>query len=258
MDVIETIDQIETDFTEGNGPFEDITFPEERLIEELKVQSGRSDEPIHFSAEEIASAVSMFAMFDYNRDANQLVDNLLELHDEKPNWFDAYSVPTSEKAAELEFEEIGFRYPNRDAHAFVENNRILREKYSGNWTELILESGCNATDLVEQLREDGFLYVKGAKIAPMYARIISEHVAELDELWLLEIPVDTHIARLTQDLTDAEMGNDEIRAWWGTVGARNDISRHVVDGALWQIGNNWDQWGKEYWERVNSDNSDDE
>lgn len=250
MSVIETIERIDTDFQQGNGPFADVEFPESRLIREMKVQVGDTDGPVTLSMENKATLASFFSTLDYNRDANQLVDNLLELQERKPKWFDAYSVPASEDSMAQVFKEIGFRYGQRDAHAWYVNCEILRNKYHGKWTELLLDTGVDAPALVERLRSDDFLCIKGVKIAPMYARIINDTVAPMDNLWQLDIPVDTHIRRLSQDLMNVEADDDDIRNWWRNIGGEADVSRHTVDGALWHIGNQWDNWGEDYWDEV--------
>lgn len=248
MDAIQKIEQIEQDFEQRNPPFDDVTFPEQRLIEQVKVQAGSEDEPIHLSKEERLQLVSAFATFDYNRDANQLVDNLLELHQRKPSWFDPMAAPNGEKAFEYVFEEIGFRYPSRDGRAWCKNCRITRQKYSGKWSELLMEVGMDAPTLVEQLNEDDYNCLKGVKIAPMYARIINDEVAELHNIWELDIPLDVHLRRLSKDLFDApDKSDDWLRREWRGVAVEADISRHVVDAALWQIGNNWSEWGEKYW-----------
>jgi len=249
MNQLDVIQQIEQDFDESNGPFADVEFPETRLVRELKVQAGDTDEPIHFDMEERARIAAIFCTFDYNRNANQLVDNLIELHERDANLFDPWHV-NSKGELEAHFEEIGFRYPNRDAHGWAKNCEILRNKYNGRVTELMLSVSSDAPDLVEQLEDDDFLYLKGAKIAPMFARILNDEVAPLDGMWSLDIPVDTHIHRLTEELTNTEMDNDDVRAWWGVIGERADIARHIVDGALWHIGNKWDEWGEDYWNEV--------
>lgn len=248
MDTISKIEQIEQDFSQGNEPFDGVEFPEERLLREMKVTAGGTDEPITFSKEDKATAVSAFATFDYNRNASQLVDNLLELQKRKPKWFDAYSLPESEKEIEHVFKDIGFRYGQRDAHAWYTNNFILRNNYHGKWTELLMDTGLDAEKLVTRLNVDEFLVMKGRKVAPMYARIIDEFVVELDGLWQLDIPVDTHIRRLSKDLFNAtDASDDEIRAEWRRLGEEQGVDRHTVDGGLWHIGNKWDDWGKEYW-----------
>jgi hypothetical protein len=251
MATLDIIEQIEQDFTEQREPFDDVEFPEERLLHRVSVVAGNTDETISLSMEEKLQLVSMFATFDYNRDANQLVDKILELHKRNANWFDAWHVPNSEAEVEQVFSEIGFRYPSRDARAWVKNCRILRQEFHGKWSELLLSVGCDAPRLVEQVNESDFNCVKGVKIAPMYCRIINDEVTELRNLWELDIPIDTHLRRLSKDLFDTpDASDDELRDMWQFYGLQNDISRHVVDAALWQVGNQWDQWGEEYWESL--------
>jgi endonuclease III len=241
-ETIQTIERIEQDFEQGNGPFADVQFPEERLMEELP----------HKSMEDRAVLASIFSTFDYNRDANQLVDNLVELYDVYQPWFDARQVTyeANEDVLAETFEEIGFRYPSRDAHAWYVNCEIVTNNYSGKWTELMLDTRLDAPSLVHRLSDEDFLCLKGVKIAPMYARILSENVAELYKLWELDIPVDTHIRTLSHKLFGDEYDDDGIRELWYMHGVTNDIDRHVVDGGLWLIGNNWNDWGEDYWNEV--------
>jgi hypothetical protein len=254
MNQLDAIQRIEQDFEQNSGPFADVEFPETRLVRELKVQAGDTDEPIHFDMEERARIAAIFCTFDYNRNANQLVDNLLELQEKDANLFDPWHV-RSKGELKAYFEDIGFRYPNRDANGWYKNCEILRNQYNGRVTELMLSVSSNAPDLVEQLNDDDFLYLKGAKIAPMFARILNDEVAPLDGLWELDIPADTHIIGLTEELTDTEMNADDTRTWWQVIGEQGDISRHIVDGAMWQIGNNWQEWGQEYFAEVTGKDS---
>lgn len=242
MNTIETIKQIERDFDEKNPPFDDVTFPEEQLLEELP----------HTSMEDRAILVSMFATFDYNRDANQLVNNIIDLYHStsRPLFNTDSAAESDEDVIATHLEDVGFRYPNRDAHAWKTNCEILVDQYNGKWTELLLTVGADAPSLVEQLEQDGFLVMKGAKVAPMYARIIDDEVAPLSNLWELDIPVDTHIARLSRELFSAQIDHDTIRKEWRSLAESEDIQRHVVDGALWHIGNKWNGWGEAYWESL--------
>jgi len=252
MDTTSAIQRIERDFEQDNSPFDNIEFPETRLMWELKTTGRRSEKhPAVFDMEKRARIVTIFCTFDYNRNANQLVNNLIELYETSQSTF----VPNFVAGGDADyiqtmFEDIGFRYPNRDARGWKKNCQILQQEYNGNVTELILSVRSNATQLVDQLNDDNFLYLKGDKIAPMFCRILNDEVAPLDELWQLDIPVDTHIAKLTQELTKTEMSNDDVRAWWAVIGEQENIARHVVDGGLWLIGNNWNDWGKEYFSKV--------
>lgn len=245
MNTLSAIERIEQDFKQGEPPFDNVTFPEERLLDELP----------HNSMEDRARLVTIFSTLDYNRDANQLVDKLLELHKGWPHLFEPQKVH-SKKKVEHAFEKVSFRYGNRDANGWYKNCQILNEKYSGRVTELLLSVGADALNLVQRLEDDGFKYLKGVKIAPMYARIINDEVVTLDKLWELNIPVDLHIRRLSKELFDDDsLTDDEIREHWYMYGVTNNVDRHIVDGAMWQVGNNWDDWGKDYWEEVIDDAS---
>jgi hypothetical protein len=251
MNALNAIEQIEQDFDERNEPFDDVVFPEERLLHEASVGAGNSDKPLDLSDEDTLRLVSMFSTFDYNRDANQLVDKILALQEREPKVFDAWKVPRL--PLDKLFDAVSLRYPNRDANAWSTNCRILREQYHGRWHELLLDTGLDAVTLVEQVRDDDFNCLTGDKIAPMYARIVSQEVAELDRLWDLDIAVDTHVRKLSKKLFEAEdedLSDDDIRDRWYFYAVQNDISRHVVDGGMWQVGNNWDQWGEQYWEQL--------
>jgi len=251
MDALNAIEQIEQDFDERNEPFDDVVFPEERLLHEASVNAGTNDEPLALSHEDTLRLVSMFSTFDYNRNANQLVDKILKLQEREPKVFDAWKVPRL--SLDTLFDAVSLRYPNRDANAWRTNCRILREQYHGRWHELLLDTGLDAVTLIEQVRDDDFNCLTGVKIAPMYARIVSQEVAELDRLWDLDVAVDIHIRQLSKKLfegADEDLSDDEIRDRWYFYAVQNDISRHVVDGALWQIGNNWDSWGQQYWEQL--------
>jgi hypothetical protein len=238
MEPIDAIKQINKDFTEQNEPFDTIQFPEERLLESVPNET----------MEDRLCLISMFATFDYNRDANQLVDNIIELRREHGNGFFEPSILAMYSEDELSgiFKDVGFRYPNRDAKAWVKNCRILTEEYNGTWHELVLSSGCNAVALIDQLEENSFSCLKGVKIAPMYARIIGSEVCPMRNLFELDIPVDTWVRKISQEIFGEELSDDEIRDRWYFYSVQNDFARHTVDGGIWQIGNNLDGWGADY------------
>lgn len=243
MSIIEKIERIEHDFSKDNPPFDNVTFPEERLLQEMDEKGYRMDR------ERQLRLVSMFSTFDYNRNANQLVDNIIELWEERRWVFNPYEVPQHDLSSVLE--EVGFRYPNRDAQSWAKNCNILKEKYGGMWAKLLIDVDGDAPSLIQQLEKDDFNCLKGAKIGPMYARIINDNIVPLSNVWELNIPVDTHIRQLSQDLfDDLEMDDNAIREEWRDLAAETDINRHIVDGALWHIGNKWQDWGEEYWKSI--------
>lgn len=239
------IQRIHDDFTERRDPFDDEMFPEEQLLEEVEPHNEY----------EKAMLLTAFCTLDYNRDATQLKDNLVELYNESPVWFAPKTLtnPTSgytqNDLPDL-MESIGFRYKNRDARGLWKNYQIISDKY-GTVQEMIRQSDSDAVQFVNRLEVDGFLYLKGDKLAPFYTRVISKNIMEMDKVWMLDIPVDTHIRRLSKDLFDMpDASDDDIRWRWRAYGESMDISPAVVDGALWLIGNRWDDWGEDYWEQL--------
>lgn len=240
--LFDTIQKIGEDFRHRRPPFNDTRFPEERLLDKLPHASNENREHHRMRL------VSAFATFDYNRNANRLVDNMLELHRKNPAMLYQPHLDTGDMGAMLA--NIGFRFPVKDAFGWKFNCRKVHDKYSDDWMALLSECNEDAERFVELLRRENFMYLKGEKIAPMYARIISDEVVMLENLWKLDIPVDTHIRKLSWQLFGNHfLNDDDIRTEWRRLGAEG-LERHVLDGALWLIGNNWNEWGADYWHAV--------
>jgi hypothetical protein len=243
-EIPDAVRQIENDFKHAEPPFDEVEFPEQRLLKNLATDD---DEVWRLSAEDKLAAISLFSTLDYNRNANQLVDKILDAADHDGfNIFNVHEVSASKNGVEYLFKDVPFRYKSRDAHAWHKNCSIIVNKYNGKWHELLLDTGCDATSLVERLNEDDFNCLKGSKIAPMYARIINDEVCDLHNTWDLEIPVDTWVRKITQEMVGENMSDDDIRDWWRVMGEEAGVDRHVIDGGIWQIGNNLDDWGEEY------------
>ena len=236
-----TIRQIYSDFSNEQPPFSIKNFPERKLLQNISCSTSR----------EKGFLLTLFCTLDYNRDAFQLADNIIELRNDHNFPLSEEVVYTDYEKGELEstFTEIGFRYPSRDAKGVLHNCELIVENY-GDTPSLLQDVGYSATSLVERLNSDNFLYLKGKKLAPFYARLVSEHIHPLSDVWELDIPVDTHIRRLSRDLFEEDLSDDEIRSKWREYGDKLDISPAVVDGGLWLIGNNWGEWGEEYWETI--------
>ncbi len=237
--------RIEHDFTNAEGPFSD---KEELLPERAALESVDLDDTCNF--------LSFGVSLDYNRSANQLWDNCLELYEVEDgygtNYFDPEDViKLDEDELSAVFRSIGFRYGNRDARGWMKNSQILVDEFDGSWAGVIEEAKVRdgAPSLVYLLNEYDFMFIKGVKLAPFYAKVVHENITSLDNVWDLDIPVDVHIRRLTEKLTDVS-DDDEVREFWKQVGRDHDIEPMVVDGALWIIGNQWDDWGEEYWNEV--------
>jgi endonuclease III len=236
----DTIRRLADDFENERGPFSVDNFPEKRLVDEL-------------GDEHKLAYLSAFCTWDYNRGVDNLVENVVQVYEENKGVFNpAVCVRIDLPKLQDYFSEVGFRYPNRDAKGWQDNCQIIVNRFSAEWENLLGAAQFSAPTLVQLLRKEGFKYLKGDKLAPFYARVVNDHVAALDDLWQLDIPVDVHIRRLSRDLfQDDDMSDDDIRARWREIGQSLDLSPALVDGGLWQVGYSWDDWGEDYWEDIN-------
>ena len=249
MNSYQKIHHIHNDFTNRLLPFDkENQFPEDKLLDELPSET----------TEQRGFLLTFFCSLDYNRDAFNLAQNIVEFYtreDDAPYSFSAFVETYTQEDLEQIFDEIGFRYPSRDARGISHNFKLFTENYE-TVENMILDVDSSATEFVDRLSDDDFLYLKGVKLAPFYTRLVSKFVKDMDGLWELNIPVDVHIRRLSKDLFEEnakEMSDDKIRETWKEVGDELNMSPAVVDGALWIIGNNWDSWGADYWKSPNSD-----
>lgn len=241
MSLVETI---ERDFKTRSGPFADYTKAPEVVALE---RAGVTENTLNF--------LTYGVMLDYNRKATRLWQNIAELYIYYSTaYFDPGAVTGMHRAEmQSDFEAIGFRYYNRDAKAWYTNSQIVLDEH-GSWTELILASDRNATQIVDELNTIGITYLSGEKIAPLWIKMLHQHVVPIDGLWKLDIPVDVHIRRLTQRmLDDDELLDDEIRAEWHELYSSNTVDPALMDTALWIIGNRWNEWGEAYIETLEDD-----
>lgn len=236
----EAIKQMNADFTNNRAPFDAATLPEQAVLESIR-------------DEDRLRVLSYGVMLDYNRSADQLWSNILTLYNEYGReFFQPTFVAEETKSEGLAsiFDQIGFRYCNRDARAWVENSEILVEHFGGEWEYLVSAAEGDAVRLMEIIEENGFLYLKGDKLCPFYVKVVNMNVQELDNVWELPIPVDVHVRRLTHDLAGEELSDDEIRTLWKQRGEEDDVNIMTADTGLWIIGNQWDNFGKQYWNEI--------
>jgi endonuclease III len=236
MEIETLIETFENDYENKVGPFDPTDFPESRVC--MGVDNN-----------DMAEVLTYLVMLDYNRSADQLVDNILELYNDDQKWFYPHEVQhmDADEMADV-FADIGFRYPNRDSTAWVENSEIIAERFGG-VGDMLMAAKYSAPELVELLRDHEIKYLQGKKLAPFYSRVMHQHVVPLHDTHELPIPVDTHIRRLTKDLI-GDVDDDEIRKFWTEHSAKADTEALTVDRYLWLIGYNWDSGGEEYWNKT--------
>lgn len=243
MEIETLIETFEDDYENEVGPFDPSAFPEARVCS--SVSNG-----------DMAEVLTYLVMLDYNRSADQLVDNILALYDDDQQWFYPHVVRAAdpEDVADV-FTDIGFRYPNRDATAWVENSETIADRFGG-IGDMLMTAEYSAPKLVELLRDHEIKYLQGKKLAPFYSRVMHQHVVPLHDTHELPIPVDTHIRRLTTELfkqqgrLQRKPTDDEIREFWTEHSAKANTEALTVDRYLWLIGYNWNEGGEDYWNEV--------
>lgn len=240
MSDVQAISQLSEDFSEGRQPFSEAELPEKWALAQVDDASYE------------LAVLSYGVMLDYNRNAKQLWENIVELYQHDRSYFRPDAV-VDKSVSDMQhlFEDIGFRYHHRDAEGWHDNSRILVSNHNGNWWSLLEHGDFDALRLKRVIETEGFKYLKGAKLCPFYLKVVDANITSLERVWELSIPVDTHIRRLTQELAGASLTDDEIRAYWREVGQEHDVDAMAADTALWLIGNNWDSWGQRYWEGIN-------
>lgn len=233
------LEKVQHDFANAEGPFanKEELLPERAVIEEVE-----PEDHLRF--------LTYGVMLDYNRNAAQLWQNCAELYKRESSYFNEYDV-LDKDVSEMQdtFEDIGFRYHQRDAKGWYDNSRIVTEEF-GDWDSLLIDAEYDAETLATFIEDAGFKYLKGDKLKPFYCKVVHENIVELDNIWTLNIPVDVWVRKLTKEITQEDLSDDEIRQYWRTRGREEKVDPMVVDGALWLIGNNWNQWGEEYFKEV--------
>jgi len=236
MEIETIIETFERDYCDRRGPFDPTDFPESRVCTAVDDR-------------DMAEVLTYLVMLDYNRSADQLVENVLTLYEDDQQWFDPNEVRymDSDDVADV-FSDIGFRYSNRDSTAWVENSEIIADRFGG-VGDMLMAADYSAPELVQLVRDHEIKYLQGAKLSPFYARVMHQHVVPLEDTHKLPIPVDTHIRRLSKKLF-GDISDDEIRERWTEASAKAGTDALTVDRYLWLIGYNWDEGGEDYWNRV--------
>lgn len=237
------ITELNQDYETLSGPFNGATLPEKEALSTIPEED-------HLNV--LAAGIQL----DYNRGAEQLWSNISELyHKHNPAFFDPLTVTENCNPDQLSevFDDIGFRYCNRDAKGWYDNCEILVENFGGEWSNLIESADGDAMALYDLIDEHSFMYLSGDKLRPFFVKVVDMNIKDLEGVWELPIPVDIHVRRLTQDITGEDLSDDEVRAFWKEYGQNHDVNPMVVDTALWLVGNNWDEWGETYWENLGTE-----
>lgn len=213
---------------------------------------------------EAALFLTLTTALNRQRDAERLYSRFERLWYEEPWIFDPETLVGEDRFEDLRalFEAEGVRFHRKDAEAWYEVSRTLYYYYDGDPMTLFRAHDYEMPAIAEQVVEasgdtrfygDNFPILRGEKIRPMWLRLVDNQVHSLSGIGGSDIPVDTHVASFTGrllgvDLTTAEADKQRARRFWRRVCENRAVRPIDVDGPIWYLDRDWDEWGRRYFE----------
>jgi hypothetical protein len=257
----------------GWGPFDNPEYllPETRALDHLDLTldvDPVSGVPEQYRGSERHEQAARFVTFgstlDYQRSAERHWGTMIQLYEKTPWLYDPAAVARRGREAVFnELQPAGVRFPNNDTDGWVRVAETLSMEYDASPLTLYDAHDHDAGRLLTRLREGkGFPYLGGAKIAPMYVRIVHHNVRPLDNIDALPVAIDSQVRNVTEylftELAPSLVANhdvtiDAVRAFWEQC-ARLESFRTVgeapltgerIDRPLWLVGTYWDEWGQD-------------
>jgi hypothetical protein len=217
------------------SPFEREMYPDKRALVDI---DGTRDRALY-----LTHTLSL----NYHRNAERVTSNTKSLWDDEHWVFEPdLVVDKGEDALRDVFNEQGLRYPNRDAGIWYRNSTVLYREFDSNPLRLLEVHDFDAEQILSYVRGSDFTYLGGQKIGPLWMRHIHEDVHQLSNIHRMEMPVDTHIRKVTNRLLGGSQEDDAIRSFWREFCSETGLDPVKVDRPLWLIGNHWEEWGREY------------
>lgn len=199
------------------------------------------------------------------RDAEMLYSNFEQLwHDE--HWiFELDDLVSEDRYDELEdlFVKEGLRFGKEDAQVWYEIARTLVREHDSNPMNLFRSFDFDRERIAQHVINatgDGRFYsynfpvLRGDNTRPTWLRLINNQVHPLGEMGGADISANSHIISFTNRLLDTEYtraaeDKERVREFWRDVCEGYPISPSDVDGPIWYIDRDWEDWGKRYFER---------
>jgi len=248
--LVDVADQMISDYKRWRGPFERDMLPEKQAIQGID------------SVWERSCYITLTCALNYNRNARELWERTRQLYDDRSEFFDPYEVVENIGLVGIknEFSKGGIRYPNRDARAWFDICQSLHGRFADSPIDIIMQENRDARRVYSFVREDdGFPCLGGEKIAPLWIRIMHEDVLEMESVSAIDIPVDVQVVRVTEYLQEqgvvdetelVDQEKDAVRVFWTDFGEEHGFDPVILDQPIWLIGNGWNEWGKEYLDRL--------
>lgn len=204
--------------------------------------------------------ITLTTSIDYMRDANVLWKNSRKTYEDPETRYLFDPKMLSDESFEkilvdMQKHQLSLR-PTQDAGIWKTIGSTFHGKWQDDPREFLSSCDWNSLNILERLRKDNhslvpdFPFLRGAKIGPLWLRMLRDNtmVYQIQNLELVPIPVDVHVARSTL-ATGVVRGNysgsleniySEIRkAWFSSVKNLQISDRPMIaldiDESLWHL-----------------------
>lgn len=250
LDIVEDYDEWRQPFSKHGG----ITMPITNRFE---------------TDREKALFLTLTTALNRQRDSERLYSKFGRLWYEEP-WIFEPTVLVGESHYEqfvTIFETEGVRFGEKDAQVWYEIARTLYRDYDGNPIRFFEEHDFERSKIEDRVVEaagdtrfyaNSFPVLRGEKVRPTWLRLINNQVRPLAGLDGSDIPVDRHVIGFTSRLvgteyTDSQLHKERIRGFWQRLCRERSIRPVDVDGPVWYLQRNWEEWGQKYFQRALDD-----
>lgn len=222
------------DYENERGPFADNSMPEHM------VRDGFNDE------EPYCRFLTLVAAVDKRKETagkDGLWNVAKELwNDKETQWiFQPEEVVESHSYQELVDLFTTNRVMNyyEDPHIWYRNCLTFYREYENEPYNLVAENGFDAVTLLEFMRSDEekskYLSLTGDKVGALWVRLVDEQIEDLDRIEEVQIPVDSHIRKLTKSLLGEDLTDTEVRDFWFGIRDRTGLVPVQIDKPLWLL-----------------------
>ena len=155
-------------------------------------------------------------------------------------------IYSPEEVIGREFEELidlftetpRFNY-YEDPLIWYRNCLTFYREYESDPLNLLDQCRDDAINLLEFVRSNEektkYLSLTGKKVGALWVRLLDEEIRKLDRIEEVDIPVDSHIQAITNDLLSSDMTKTEVRNFWAEVCQNISIAPVRLDKPLWLI-----------------------
>lgn len=241
-DLGEIIPEVYEDYRNARGPFKEDHMPEHQV---------RGDFP---SDSEYCLFLTLVASIDKRKEtsgedglwnvAKRLWNDERWIYEPKTLVEDRYYS----ELIDLFTDTVTLNY-YEDPHTWYLNSLTFYRYYESDPMNLLAEADYDAPTILNIMRKERreqFLSLGGKKIGAMWIRFIHEEIQPLSNINEVDIPVDSHIKGITNNLLGTDYSNAEVREFWREFCTEHDLIPVTIDQPLWLIDKYESEWGEKY------------